>query len=121
MPTDLRIEIESEFSPSGELATLLQTAIPANVAAVTVEQRDAAFRLEPSIVIALIAAGGNTLVALVAGLLATRKGGKSTVVRIEKADGTKIEFPGEWTPAQIKEALAEVSPPTVQRIRLLVA
>jgi hypothetical protein len=119
MSSDTRVAIESEFAPAGDLAAQLQNAVPPDVASFQVEDRDATFRLEPTIVVAIVTAGGTALSALIAGLLTTARNGKSATVVIERADGTRVELPGTWTADQIRQAVETLSAPSVRRIKLL--
>jgi hypothetical protein len=111
VPNELRISIESDFSQVRELATQLQSAVPSGVASFEIERQESEFRLEPTVLVALITAGGTVLSALITGLLTTSKGRKSNVV-IETANGTKVELPGDSTPEQIQQALRGLSAPS---------
>jgi hypothetical protein len=121
MQQELRIIIESDFSPPGELITLMRQSVPETEARFKIEKQEALFRLEPTLLVALIGGGATVLGALIQGLLGRTGVGRKGVIRIENADGTVIELPGNSTPEQIREALRPVSVQAVQRIRLLEA
>jgi hypothetical protein len=122
MQQELRsIIIESDFSPAGELIAQMRQAVPETEALFKIEKQEASFRLEPTVLVALIGVAGTVLGALIQGLLARTNARRKAKVRIERADGTAIELPGDSTPDQIREALRSVSVQTVYRIRLLEA
>lgn len=105
------ISIESEFHNSQELFQQLQGAIDeAYKTAIGLQPagQESAFRMDPTIVVALIASGTSVLTAVIAGLftvLATSGKKSAAQITIKLADGQEIVVPRDASPQQIESLL----------------
>jgi hypothetical protein len=114
---DQKVTLESELHEPQELQQALKRALGADVTLST-ERSPSAFRVDPTVLVALIQAGSAVLVPLITAMvsLATRK--KSHVVRVEAADGSHVDIPTTADGAAVEAALAHVGRSNVVRVTL---
>jgi len=119
----IAIIIESEYHRTPELERALQDVVQHAAEPITLEVRkqDAAFRLEPTILVALIGGGFKVLIELTKGILqlANRSDASNGVIRIEDSEGNLLEVPANTPVERVQDLLEAVRGRTVSQIMLI--
>lgn len=113
----------SDFHSSRELRDALATAAqPSPVEGLSLElQKQASpYRIEPTVLVAIISGAATVIPALVAALLLLLRREKSVpgMVRITEKDGSTIEIPADADADQVARILAAVQPARVCEVLL---
>lgn len=113
------IVLESDAHAPAELEAALRGQLAATDVQLEIRPSDSPFRVDPTILVALISAGASALAALITGAFALAAREKTpSGVRIETEDGLVVELPGTTRPEGIAEIVGRVRGRAVRRIRI---
>jgi hypothetical protein len=118
MALPFEIIIESELHSPAELKEAL-TLDPTVTA--TKELPESSFRMDPTVLVALIGGSAQVLgavIAAVAALPAKKKPGSPPKARIWLSDGRSVEVPADLAPERVKSLVALLENKDAARIRV---
>jgi len=113
-----RVAIESELHEPEDLRSALERTLGASVT-LTVERSESPFRVDPTVLIALIQGGATALAAVISAIATiVAKQDKTRIVLVQAEDGTTVEVPARSDDASVRTALALLGDRRVVRITL---
>lgn len=105
----MQIEIMTELVATGELKSTLEDQLAGTEGvALEVRESEVAVRgVDPTVLVALVGAGGTALGALLAGIFKIMEAKYAKKIVISGSQGRRVELTGEFTKEQIDELVRQ--------------
>lgn len=114
----MQIQIMTELIAAGELKSTLEDQLAGTEGvALEIRESEAAVRgVDPTILVALVGAGGTAFGALLAGIFKIMEAKYARKIVINGSQGRRVELSGEFTKEQVDELVRQAREIDVEQI-----